>query len=210
MKIVGTTHMQDLVTKRLVQQAITGDREAVCLLWENHRRWVAAILLAHLPREAELDDLLQEVAASVVARIGGLRDAGAFKPWLRAVALNAASTAGRRRPSRAARVLTKLGLVKDEAGEGHGDAIVQEADEGRRVMELACRLPDGYREPLLLRCVQGMSYREIGEATGLPETTVETRIARGRRMLRELADTQRTTDAGGLSRTFSSGHKEPS
>jgi RNA polymerase sigma-70 factor (ECF subfamily) len=54
-------------------------------------------------------------------------------------------------------------------------------------MALAMNLDEGYREPLLLRCVQELSYREIGEILGLPETTVETRIARGRRMLREAA-----------------------
>ena len=48
-------------------------------------------------------------------------------------------------------------------------------------------MPDGYREPLILKCVRGMSYRQIGAMMGLPETTIETRIARGRRMLRELA-----------------------
>jgi DNA-directed RNA polymerase specialized sigma24 family protein len=55
-------------------------------------------------------------------------------------------------------------------------------------MRLASQLPDGYREPLLMRCIQGMGYREIGSVMGLPETTIETRIARGRRMLRELAE----------------------
>jgi RNA polymerase sigma-70 factor (ECF subfamily) len=60
-------------------------------------------------------------------------------------------------------------------------------EEGRRLMELARRLPDGYREPLLLKAVHGLSYREIGRILGLPETTIETRIARGRRQLRELA-----------------------
>lgn len=59
-------------------------------------------------------------------------------------------------------------------------------------MTLAMQLPDGYREPLLMKAVQGMSYREIGEVLGLPETTVETRIARGRRMLRELAEAPET------------------
>jgi DNA-directed RNA polymerase specialized sigma24 family protein len=53
---------------------------------------------------------------------------------------------------------------------------------------VAKELPDGYREPLLLKCVHGMSYREIGEVMGLPESTIETRIARGRRMLREAAE----------------------
>ena len=48
-------------------------------------------------------------------------------------------------------------------------------------------LPDGYREPLFLKAVQGLSYRNIAEILGLPETTVETRIARARRMLRDAA-----------------------
>jgi len=180
--------MHDLATYRLVQQAIAGDQEALRAVWEKHRRWVAAVLLAHLPREAELDDLLQDVAASVVSRISGLRDPGAFKPWLRAVALNAASTSVRRRPSRAARALVRLGLAPETVQEEAKGA--EQSDEGRRLMQLAATLPEGYREPLLLRCVQGMSYREIGEVMGLPETTIETRIARGRRMLRELAESK--------------------
>lgn len=62
-------------------------------------------------------------------------------------------------------------------------------------MALARDLPEGYREPLLMRCLKGMSYREIGEAMDLPETTIETRIARGRRMLRELASSTETAPA---------------
>jgi predicted RNA polymerase sigma factor len=45
----------------------------------------------------------------------------------------------------------------------------------------------GFLEPLILKAIQGMSYREIGRVLNLPETTIETRIARGRKMLRELA-----------------------
>jgi len=63
-------------------------------------------------------------------------------------------------------------------------------------MELARELPDGYREPLLLKCVRGLSYRQIGELLGLPETTVETRIARGRKMLRERAEADEAQRAG--------------
>lgn len=60
------------------------------------------------------------------------------------------------------------------------------------LLDLARGLPEGYREPLLLRCVKGMSYREIAKVLELPETTIETRIARGRRMLRELASRTET------------------
>ena len=64
----------------------------------------------------------------------------------------------------------------------------ESADQAKRLMDLARTLPEGYREPLLMRCVRGMSYRQIGEVLDLPETTIETRIARGRRMLRALVE----------------------
>jgi RNA polymerase sigma-70 factor (ECF subfamily) len=41
-------------------------------------------------------------------------------------------------------------------------------------------LPTAYRETMILRDVQGLSYREIGEVTGVPIGTVMSRLARGR------------------------------
>ncbi len=185
---------------RLVEAAIRGDQVALRELWHEHRRWVAAVLLASKPRDVDVDDLLQDVATQVVAKIRGLREAGAFKPWLRAVALNVAKTAGRKRSVRVAAVLKLIGGAKADDGGGEPaepDASSRKATEedGQRLMRLSAQLPDGYREPLLMRCVQGMGYREIGAVMGLPETTIETRIARGRRMLRELAEkaNERTT-----------------
>lgn len=175
-----------------MQRAVEGDQEAMRALWSRHRRWVAAIVLAHMPREAELDDLLQDVATLVVSKIHGLRGGeDALRPWLRAIALSVARTRGRRTQVRKAGWLR---LVNWAAGSGADEdrhlppTPSPLVEEGRRLMELAAELPDGYREPLLLKCVQGMSYKEIGAVMGLPDTTIETRVARGRRMLRERAE----------------------
>ena len=74
---------------------------------------------------------------------------------------------------------------------GFGVTVVSaQRDEADRLMQLASELPEAYRECVMLRCVRGMSYRAIASITGLAETTVETRIARGRRMLREIAQQQ--------------------
>lgn len=187
--------------RSLIVRAIRGDEDALQLLWHEHRRWVAAILLAHMPRRGgpELDDLLQEVAVAVVAKVSGLRDEAAFKPWLRAVAMSIAKTSGRRTKVRKEGWLKLVGFAGGAAearnggvsgagrDEGPGSARAEVLAEGRRLMDLAGELPDGYREPLLLKCVQGMSYKEIGRVMGLPDTTIETRIARARRMLRDRA-----------------------
>lgn len=169
--------------------ALAGDREALRVLWEQNRRWVAAILLAHKPSWADLDDLLQEVAASVVRHSGELRDPASFRAWLRTVAINSARLAARARKYRPEpRPLSGDEPIASVSSAGVASVSASEdRDEGRRLLELAMELPEGYREPLLLKTLRELSYRQIGELVGLPETTIETRIARARKMLRELA-----------------------
>ena len=53
------------------------------------------------------------------------------------------------------------------------------------MLDQALTLPPEYREPLLLRCVQALTYQQIGAILDMPVTTVETRLARARRMLRQ-------------------------
>lgn len=184
----------------LVDAAIAGDAEALRALWHQHRRWVAAVILAHKPSSVDVDDLLQDVAATVVAKISTVSDAAAFVPWLRTVAINAARLAGRRH------VISNNGLrlVRERTEHATGGVSEDTAeasarrDEAAKLMRLALGLAEEYREPLLLRAVQGLSYREIASILDLPETTVETRIARARRMLREQTGALAATRPGRL------------
>lgn len=190
----------EVVGTMLAARAVAGDGEAIAELWRAHRRWVAAVILAHKPREADVEDLLQDVAMTFVRSINQLRDQATLKPWLRTVAINAALAAGRRETRRREGVTWKLGselIAGGSTGAGEepsgGDPRASaerlaQREQSADLIELAAELPDGYREPLILKCVRNMSYREIGAMMDLPETTVETRIARGRRMLRELIE----------------------
>ena len=165
-------------------RAASQDPATVGAQWREHRRWIAAVLLAHMPRHAELEDLLQDVALTFVARGHELREPAALRGWLRTVALNTARMAARR---------VRL-PVADSAGESEHlpDPAVERRERQRdaaveadRALRLTRELPDPYREALLLRCVDGLSQKQIAETLGVPETTVETRLARARRMLRE-------------------------
>lgn len=187
-----------------VAAAIRGDVDAVRQVWTHHRRWVAAVLLAHKPAGTEVDDLLQDVAMAFVRTISKLRDESALRPWLRTVAINAARAAGRQTRLRQRQQVVLA--AQGEAERDHpppSDAAPADRDESGHILKLIQGIPEGYREPLILRCVRGMNYKQIGELLGLPETTIETRIARGRRMLRELitraaSPLARITPEGGL------------
>ncbi len=183
-----TTGPQHTAGQAMVVDAMKGDRTAMDALWHEHRRWIAAVLLAHKSPEDQVEDLLQEVAMTIVAKINTLREARFVRAWLRTVAINAA-----RASARARRARPKLApLAVDPLGPDTVSAAVD--DEARRLMKLSARLADTYREPLMLRALHGMRGRHIAEILDLSEATVETRIARARRMLRELANGTETDD----------------
>jgi RNA polymerase sigma-70 factor (ECF subfamily) len=163
-----------------------GDRAALERLWSRNRRWIAAVLLVHKPRAADLDDLLQEVAATLVARLGSVRDAEAFPGWLRTVAVNAARMSARSGSRRRAAIERFAAMLQGRSADpGTGGT---EASEAARILrERLASLPEEYAEPLLLRLVHDLPYARIAAILDLPETTVENRIVRGRRMLRALA-----------------------
>ena len=150
-------------------------------LWLENRRWIAACLLAHLPRGVELDDLLQDVALRVMRKIDELKDQDALKPWLRRVAINTAMEAGRRVARNAS----------DELGDVHDPrpaSAARQSDsrsELAHVLRLVRRLAPEYSEPLLLKTLRGLSQREIAQVLETTEEAIESRLARARKKLRE-------------------------
>ena len=177
-----------------VAAAMNGDREAIEALWQEHRRWIGAVLLVHKSGGDQLEDLLQDVAMTLVSKISTLREAGNIRAWLRMVAVNVARASARRGRSRPRfEHLIDEGQSESCAG---SDGLNLLDGEAQRVLALAQRLPEAYREPLLLRAVHGMRGKHIASIMDLSEATVETRIARGRRMLREMTASPASGEAG--------------
>jgi RNA polymerase sigma-70 factor, ECF subfamily len=146
---------------------------------------------------------MQDVALKLCDKIETLRDAGAFRPWLRQIIINVCRGAARSiKPTLS---LSESDRPEFDGGNGTGsggsrphgtvapvasrdethEAVYDRNDAARRVLDQALTLPPEYREPLLLRCLRSMSYQQISETLDLPVTTIETRLARARKMLRE-------------------------
>jgi RNA polymerase sigma factor (sigma-70 family) len=174
-------------------------QEDVAALWREHQGWVAAVLYAHMPRCSgrgpnggvpDVNDLLQEVAMSLVAHINTLKSPENIAPWLRTVAVNVARDAGRRLKVR--RNTQHAGDTLDalparSGGSERSGAAEDARDRGRRAMELVESLPPDYREPLLLS-LRGLTHKQIARVLDLPPSTIETRLFRARGMVRrELA-----------------------
>jgi len=171
----------------VIEAVRAGDRAAFRALVSRHERWVRAIIYGILADADRVDDVAQQVWQALWTRIGDLRDVQQWRSWLYRLARNAALDAGRDQTRR--RRLGETGLDRfggeELAGPVPPDRSVQAEERRRLVLEAIAELPEIYREPFVLRHVEGWSYRRIGETMDLPEATVETRLVRARQILRE-------------------------
>jgi RNA polymerase sigma-70 factor (ECF subfamily) len=153
----------------------TGDQDAFARLYAGYSRMVHAILLGRVPRR-DVDDLVQDVFLTAYTRLGVLRSPDAFGGWLATIARNRATDHLRRsRPQEA--------LSDELPDELPGGESVDA--ETFAVLEIVRKLPEAYRETLLMRLVEGMSGQEIADRTGLSPGSVRVNLHRGMKMLRE-------------------------
>ncbi|HTX37435.1 MAG TPA: sigma-70 family RNA polymerase sigma factor [Bryobacteraceae bacterium] len=156
----------------LVRAAAAGDRAAFGELYVRYARMVHGILLGRVP-PAEAEDMVQDVFISAMKQLAGLRTAAAFPGWLAAIARNRAMDY-----FRGSRERVPLDEKRPAGKNGIEDAFL--------VLDVVRRLPEAYRETLILRLVEGMTGPEIALRTGLTPESVRVNLCRGMKMLREL------------------------
>ncbi|HXI32351.1 MAG TPA: sigma-70 family RNA polymerase sigma factor [Vicinamibacterales bacterium] len=154
-----------------IESVAAGDEDAFARLYRDYVRMVHAILLGRVPRR-DVDDLVQEVFVTAYTRIRELREPAAFGGWIAAIARHRAIDYLRH--ARDSEV-----LPDDLPG---GQAIEAET---LAVLDVVRKLPEAYRDTLLMRLVEGMSGAEIAERSGLTPASVRVNLHRGMKLLRE-------------------------
>lgn len=162
-----------------------GDRYGFEEFVRRRNRWVRGVIFGVLGNQDCLDDVSQQVWTAVWQRIGELRDSRSWRPWLYRLARNAALDAGRAISRRRGELQRTEAARAERSDSTAPDVKVVLDEQNREVLSAIQSLPAIYREPFVLRHVNGWTYREIGEVMGLPIDSVETRLVRARRMLRE-------------------------
>lgn len=169
----------------LIAAAQRGERSALDLFVRRHDQWVRRVVYANVGNASIVDDIVQQVWATVWQRIDSLADRDRWRGWLYRTAKNAAIDAGQRatRHRRRHPPLIEDGLPA--AGRFEPVARAVRGESHQRVLGAIAGLPLIYREAFVLRHMEDWSYAKIAEALSLPIDTVETRLVRARRMLRQ-------------------------
>lgn len=170
----------------LVAQAQRGDRPAADRLVREHQGWVRSVIYGVTGRPDLVDDIAQQVWAQVWERLGTLQDPSRIRSWLYAVARNAAIDQCQAHKRRVGIELEKISDGLGDRPEANPARAAADQELKVAIAQAVQSLPVIYREPFVLRHLEDWSYAEIGELLGLPVETVETRLVRARRLLREM------------------------
>ncbi|CAN5805271.1 sigma-70 family RNA polymerase sigma factor [soil metagenome] len=166
----------------LVAAIASGDRRALSVLYERHRRALWSFIRRFVADEHLAEEVLADTLVAAWRGAGSFRGDARVTTWLFGIARNQAyNHLRRRRPVPVDEVRT--GTLIDHGAQP--DRVVAARDELSRVAAEIEALSPEHREALLLAIAGDLSYGEISEVLGVPVGTVKSRVANARRRLGE-------------------------
>jgi RNA polymerase sigma factor (sigma-70 family) len=181
----------DVTDHDLVQAVRQGDDHAFERLYHRYHRRISAYIFGMVHDHGRAEDLTQEVFVSALRRMRQTDRPIAFKPWIYEIAKNASIDLFRR-TKRTEEVsfdhdegLGAADQVKLAATSPSPDAAVDAKQQLDHLCGAFGGLSDAHHQILVLRELEGLSYREIGERLGMSRPSVESTLFRARRRLTE-------------------------
>jgi RNA polymerase sigma-70 factor, ECF subfamily len=184
---------------KLIERLVARDERAFNALVRAYERRVFALVLRMIGNRAEAEDLAQEVFVQIFKAIGSFRGDSKLSTWVYRIAINLCKNRSKYLRVRHAGEQDELEAVAERvplgSARGANVAQIDRPDEmmaGKQVEHIVqqaiLQLEPSFRECLVLRDVEDLSYEEIGAITGLPEGTVKSRIHRARAQLKEIVE----------------------
>lgn len=167
---------------QLVALCREGDREAFGRIVVRYQGVVCGLAYSATGNLARSEDLAQETFLAAWGRIGELREPAKLRAWLCGIARNLARNSFRRRdPVRGAEPIDEAHALAAPAPDPSEEAV--SAEEAAILWRSLERIPETYREPLVLFYRGGRSVEGVAAELELSEEAVRQRLSRGRKLL---------------------------
>jgi RNA polymerase sigma-70 factor (ECF subfamily) len=185
---------EEATDEALAVRAVAGDEPAFEHLVRRYQARVYRLAARLTGNDGDAQDALQETFLQVYRNLGGFRGEARFSTWLYRIATNAALGVRRTRRRRPADPLDAF-LPSFDAEGRHArtptqlqvaacaEELLDQRFLAAKAREAIERLPDGYREALVLRDLEEMETSEVAAILGLEPAAVRQRVHRARLML---------------------------
>ena len=137
--------------------------------------------------DADAEDVVQEAFLRALKYFGGFRGEGASqsRAWLLAIVRNTTHTWQRRHRADASTTEFDETVHSEAIADEHPGSALSRSDSREALAHALDRLPPDFREVIVLREIERLSYKEISEVVDVPVGTVMSRLARARKRLQE-------------------------
>ena len=188
---------QRTLDRQLIRRLQASDDAAVGELTERYGPRILQLSLRHMKNREDAEEVAQDVLMKVYQKDGAFRGDAALSSWIYRITFNTAMS--RLRSRRLARAADQERARIERAAEA-GDPMPErqvadwshlpdeellKAELRRAVAEAISELPEIYREPVVLRDIQGLTTQEASSRLKLKDQTLKSRLHRGRLLLRE-------------------------
>jgi RNA polymerase sigma-70 factor, ECF subfamily len=185
--------------EELMQQFQIGNETSFVTLYERYKLAIYRFLYRKLGHQARAEDLTQEVFVALVEHRKEWRQESSFKTYLYRIAHNRAISEMRR---------SEYKVMIEADSEANTEKVARVATTGIspaasaeqqqlqiKVQQALTMLEKDYREPIVLREYEDLSYEEISVILEIPVGTVKSRIFRGKAELKRLLEPMLTTNS---------------
>lgn len=169
----------------LVERHLIGDDEAFTAIINRYQAYVFAIILRFVNERQDADDIAQEVFLQLYRSLPSKQE-GDLKSWIGKIAVNKAIDWKRsqKRRQALAECLEQITLAEDRTQAKIEQVILQREQE--MLLHQLCRgLSPPYRRVVVKYHFEGKSYQTIAREEGISVKTVESRLYRAKKMIRE-------------------------
>lgn len=189
-KEIDQVDLPRMSDEALLSSSLEGNQIAFDLLVDRYYDRLYGYLIRFLKDSDTAEDLLQETFLRVWRKRAEFKNIASFSTWIYTIAGNLARSEWRRR--KRWRML-RIGPTREDEeadieladGGSSPDSIVEDRMAVEELAAEVQKLPDRYREVVILRDIQGMTYEEIAGIVQVPVGTVKSRLNRGRLILQE-------------------------
>ena len=178
--------LTELTDADLVSRSLAGDREAFSQIVLRYQTLVCSLAYSVIGNLGQSEDAAQETFIVAWKRLRHLREPSKLRAWLCGIVHNRARDSIRRDGREAAAGAQSLDVIQEIAASEALPSETAIGNEEQAIMWRAlCRVPEIYRQPLILFYREQNSVERVAEALELSEDAVKQRLSRGRKLLHQ-------------------------
>ncbi len=163
--------------QQLIQQAKEGDHDAFRLLMQRYMEQAYNVAFRFVADHDNAEDITQEAFVKVHAALPSFRGEAEFGTWLHRIVVNIALTKKRLNKIKVEREV-RVQEIQHLADTDHHDAVIVQERQAH-VERALHELPTLQRAVVILRHLNGLSTKQVGNILQCSEGTVKTHLFRG-------------------------------